>query len=674
MDFHEHVESLLDRCDVLLAVIGKSWTTITGPSGTRRLDDPEDLVRREIARALQRPDVEVIPVLVDGARILRRSIELPPDLAPLARRQACELSDLRWDFDVDNLARRLRVLLDEKPPRRLPGARLIGALVAVAVVAAAFLVLWPASRPQDAPATKAARLSNLTLDRDVTFGQYLDRKEYSRQPRAGAARPARGIRRVQLPDPGLPRQAPAAALAAVDARTGDQLDQSRDVAITPAANTDQGSWDVWVPLPRGHKRFYVQVQLYNNAGLVPIGRLRTERFPAPGGRRDEPARPRRRHPSGAPAPQGAVPAAGEMTPGCHGRLHARRLRAVWHRCRRRVAGPGPRPPRGAEGPLRRGCMLRSPTRTKTRCSGTATAPPDDICIYFIRSTVDDSAAGCASLAPVGGFPDGRPAAVVTYDATAWTLGHECGHLLGLSHVIPVEQVMVSGTWRITVDPPMLEPGEVDTIKDSPFAQPSARRRTRRPCARTGAPDTGGRRERRRQQPAPRQPGRRSAGGHHPPRPRPGRRPRLRRARARFGPWAVEALATVVCGDRPRIAAGAVSSPPGSRAAPASPSWPRARRARAPSSGSRPPPRPAGCRRRRPPRSSPGSSRTVTSGCAGTPSPFRGADRRARAPRAGQGDGRGRRVDRPAGTRRTAARPAGRFGELSPLTAAATPGG
>ena len=68
----------------------------------------------------------------------------------------------------------------------------------------------------------------------------------------------------------------------MDPRTGDQLDQSRDVAITPAANTNQGSWDVWVPLPRGHERFYIQVQLYDNAGLVPIGRLRTERFPAPG--------------------------------------------------------------------------------------------------------------------------------------------------------------------------------------------------------------------------------------------------------------------------------------------------------------------------------------------------------------------------------------------------------
>jgi hypothetical protein len=282
MDFHEHVESLLDRCDVLLAVIGKSWTTITDADGRRRLDDPEDLVRREIARALQRPDVDVIPVLVDGARMPTEH-ELPPDLAPLARRQACELSDLRWDFDVDNLARRLRVLLDEKPPRRLPGARLIGALVAVAVIAGAYLVLWPSLKPQDAPATKAARLSNLTLDRDITFGQYLDRKELSRQPYRPAKLAQRGayvafdFRVEGYKDKRLPLR-----WQLIDARTGDQLKQSRDIAITPSATTDQGSWDVWVPLPPGHERFYVQVQLYDNAGLVPIGRLRTERFPPPG--------------------------------------------------------------------------------------------------------------------------------------------------------------------------------------------------------------------------------------------------------------------------------------------------------------------------------------------------------------------------------------------------------
>jgi hypothetical protein len=294
MDFHEHVESLLDGCDVLLAIIGKRWTSITDADGHRRLDDPEDLVRREIARALQRPDVEVIPVLVDGARMPTEH-ELPPDLAPLARRQACELADSRWDYDVDNLARRLRVLLGEKPQRRRPGARLIGIGLAIAVVAG-LVALWPSIKPKDTPApkatrstsltpdpvTKAARLSNLTLDRDITFGQYLDRKQISRKPYTAAVLARRGAYvafdfRVE----GYKGKRLPLRWQLMDARTSDQLGQSRDIAITPGATTDQGSWDVWVPLPRGHRRFYVQVQLYDNAGLVPIGRLRTERFAGP---------------------------------------------------------------------------------------------------------------------------------------------------------------------------------------------------------------------------------------------------------------------------------------------------------------------------------------------------------------------------------------------------------
>jgi hypothetical protein len=78
---------------------------------------PDDLVHREISRALRRPDVQVIPVLVGGAHMPAEH-ELPADLAPLSRRQACELTDSRWECDVDTLAPQLRDLLGEKPHGR----------------------------------------------------------------------------------------------------------------------------------------------------------------------------------------------------------------------------------------------------------------------------------------------------------------------------------------------------------------------------------------------------------------------------------------------------------------------------------------------------------------------------------------------------------------------------
>jgi hypothetical protein len=118
------------------------------------------------------------------------------------------------------------------------------------------------------------------------------------------------------------------------------------------------------------------------------------------------------------------------------------------------------------------CMLRTPTDDEvelfTHRNG---VPPDEICVYVVRSTIEPFA-GCASRAEATGFPYGRPAAVVTRDVTSWTLGHECGHVLGLSHVTPVDNLMVSGTWRITANPPVLDGDEVTAIKNSPSAHRS----------------------------------------------------------------------------------------------------------------------------------------------------------------------------------------------------------
>jgi hypothetical protein len=52
-------------CDVLLALIGERWLTISDEHGGRCLDDPDDFVRLEIEAALTRK-VRVIPILVDG--------------------------------------------------------------------------------------------------------------------------------------------------------------------------------------------------------------------------------------------------------------------------------------------------------------------------------------------------------------------------------------------------------------------------------------------------------------------------------------------------------------------------------------------------------------------------------------------------------------------------------
>jgi hypothetical protein len=94
-DFVERITAGVESCDVLLALIGPQWLTITDENGQRRLDNPEDYVRLEIEAALTRK-IRVIPILVDEARMPRAN-ELPPTLAPLVRRNAVEISPAAFD-------------------------------------------------------------------------------------------------------------------------------------------------------------------------------------------------------------------------------------------------------------------------------------------------------------------------------------------------------------------------------------------------------------------------------------------------------------------------------------------------------------------------------------------------------------------------------------------------
>jgi hypothetical protein len=114
IDYVEAIEQSIGVCDILIVLIGRRWLTAVDESGHRRLDDPADLHRIEIASALKR-DLRVIPVLVDGGRMPRQE-HLPADLAPLARRQACEIDDASWRYDVQQL---IGVLNEEVQQREL---------------------------------------------------------------------------------------------------------------------------------------------------------------------------------------------------------------------------------------------------------------------------------------------------------------------------------------------------------------------------------------------------------------------------------------------------------------------------------------------------------------------------------------------------------------------------
>jgi negative regulator of sigma E activity len=112
VDFVEQINEAVGSCRLLVAVIGPRWASVEDAHGRRRLDDPADFIRVEIESGLRRPEVRVVPVLVQGAR-MPGADELPSALADLARRNALELSDSRWRYDVDRLASTVERVLGE---------------------------------------------------------------------------------------------------------------------------------------------------------------------------------------------------------------------------------------------------------------------------------------------------------------------------------------------------------------------------------------------------------------------------------------------------------------------------------------------------------------------------------------------------------------------------------
>jgi TIR domain len=118
VDFTEVIEQTVTSCDVTIVVIGKQWLDARDSEGKRRLDNPEDFVRLEVAAALSRK-IRVIPLLVGNAR-MPRSDDLPEALRDLARRNAFEVSDTGFHENIGRLIKVLDRLDQAGQPQAVP--------------------------------------------------------------------------------------------------------------------------------------------------------------------------------------------------------------------------------------------------------------------------------------------------------------------------------------------------------------------------------------------------------------------------------------------------------------------------------------------------------------------------------------------------------------------------
>ncbi|HSV65515.1 MAG TPA: toll/interleukin-1 receptor domain-containing protein [Mycobacteriales bacterium] len=133
-DFAKVILPTLRQSSALLVVIGPRWLDAADETGRRRLDDPGDWVRLEIAEAL-RHGVRVIPLLVNAD--LPRANELPTDIAALVRCQYLRLHHRNSRHDIARLVNELAEILPHLVPlsrRRVRRRRLVVGIAVLATV------------------------------------------------------------------------------------------------------------------------------------------------------------------------------------------------------------------------------------------------------------------------------------------------------------------------------------------------------------------------------------------------------------------------------------------------------------------------------------------------------------------------------------------------------------
>ncbi len=103
VDYIDYIQKKIRESDVFLAVIGDEWLlTQDAKSGEPRLNNPEDLVRREIAFSVE-VEIPVIPTLLDEA-VFPRPSQLPEEIGALTRRNGVAIRRRTFDEDVHALA------------------------------------------------------------------------------------------------------------------------------------------------------------------------------------------------------------------------------------------------------------------------------------------------------------------------------------------------------------------------------------------------------------------------------------------------------------------------------------------------------------------------------------------------------------------------------------------
>jgi outer membrane protein assembly factor BamB len=144
-DFRVSLQRAIGQTTVMLVIIGPLWASVTDRTGRRRLDNPHDYVRQEIAAGLHNDQIRVIPLLVDGAPTPTAS-ELPGELIRLANLNTLRIRpgaafEASMEVLVEAIAGEVRRRVRPTRARRERSARLLVTTLLFALLAAALALL-----------------------------------------------------------------------------------------------------------------------------------------------------------------------------------------------------------------------------------------------------------------------------------------------------------------------------------------------------------------------------------------------------------------------------------------------------------------------------------------------------------------------------------------------------
>jgi hypothetical protein len=116
-DWLRAIDETISSSNIVIALIGPRYSSITDNLGRRRLDDERDYVRREIRTAIEH-GVRLLPVLVQGANMVANE-SLPSEIRALSDVQPAHLDSRYYDQDISRLFRTIDEILGfgENVPR-----------------------------------------------------------------------------------------------------------------------------------------------------------------------------------------------------------------------------------------------------------------------------------------------------------------------------------------------------------------------------------------------------------------------------------------------------------------------------------------------------------------------------------------------------------------------------